>query len=112
MGEEGKGWEVTLSALANERSGISEINSLVQRLNKVKELARETPRYGRAASEDIVPGRQQARECSGFTRARSSRFTAPAIPATRPLSTVAESAILDRFRRAWPFASGMTPRTT
>jgi alkylation response protein AidB-like acyl-CoA dehydrogenase len=61
LGDEGKGWEVTLSALANERSGISEINSLVQRLNKVKELARETPRHGRAASEDPYIRRRIAR---------------------------------------------------
>ncbi len=52
LGEEGEGWRVTVSALAHERSGISEIESLRRRLDALRELARRTPRRGRPAAED------------------------------------------------------------
>ncbi len=61
LGAEGQGWAVTLSALANERSGISEINALVQRLAKIKELARECVRVGRPAAQDPFIRRRIAR---------------------------------------------------
>ncbi len=61
LGADGKGWEVTLSALANERSGISEINALVQRLAKVKELAQENARQGQTAAQDPYIRRRLAR---------------------------------------------------
>lgn len=52
LGEEGQGWQVTISALASERSSIAEVHGLVRRVDEVKELARNTIRGGRAMSED------------------------------------------------------------
>jgi len=52
LGEEGRGWQVTVSALAHERSSISEVASLARQLERIKELARATRRGGRLASED------------------------------------------------------------
>jgi alkylation response protein AidB-like acyl-CoA dehydrogenase len=52
LGDEGKGWGVTISALAHERSGISEVAGLISQLNQVVELAKRTKRNGRPASED------------------------------------------------------------
>ncbi len=46
LGEEGQGWQVTLSALANERSSISEVYGLLRRMDEIKQLARETVRSG------------------------------------------------------------------
>ena len=51
LGEEGKGWAVTVSALAHERSGISEVAGLVNQLEDVVELAKQTRHNGRRASE-------------------------------------------------------------
>ncbi|MCH7578882.1 MAG: acyl-CoA dehydrogenase family protein [Chloroflexi bacterium] len=51
LGEEGKGWAVTVSALAHERSGISEVAGLISQLAQVVELAKRTQRNGRPASE-------------------------------------------------------------
>ncbi len=61
LGDEGQGWQVTLSSLANERSGISEINSLVRRLQKTKDLAKKCLRNGSPASEDPFVRRRIAR---------------------------------------------------
>jgi alkylation response protein AidB-like acyl-CoA dehydrogenase len=52
LGAEGQGWQVTVSALAHERSSIAEVTSLGRELERVKALARETRRGGRRASED------------------------------------------------------------
>jgi alkylation response protein AidB-like acyl-CoA dehydrogenase len=52
LGEEGKGWAVTVSALAHERSGISEVAGLVGQLAQVVALAKRTQKNGRPASED------------------------------------------------------------
>ncbi|MCH7616453.1 MAG: acyl-CoA dehydrogenase family protein [Chloroflexi bacterium] len=51
LGEEGKGWAVTVSALAHERSGISEVAGLAKQLDEVIELAKQATRNGRRASE-------------------------------------------------------------
>ncbi len=51
LGEEGKGWAVTVSALAHERSGISEVAGLVNQLEDVIKLAKHTTHNGRKASE-------------------------------------------------------------
>ena len=51
LGDEGKGWAVTVSALAHERSGISEVAGLVRQLEKTVELAKHTRHNGRRASE-------------------------------------------------------------
>jgi alkylation response protein AidB-like acyl-CoA dehydrogenase len=52
LGQEGQGWQVTVSALAHERSGISEVEALLRRLEELKELARSSKRGGRPMSED------------------------------------------------------------
>ena len=52
LGEEGQGWQVTVSALANERSSIAEVYSLVRELERLRALARGTRRGERAAADD------------------------------------------------------------
>lgn len=52
LGEEGQGWQVTISALASERSSIAEVHGLVRKIDEVKDLARNTIRGGRSMSED------------------------------------------------------------
>jgi alkylation response protein AidB-like acyl-CoA dehydrogenase len=61
LGEEGKGWGVTISALANERSGISEIAGLSRDIDKLVDSARKTNRYGRPVSEQASIRRRLAR---------------------------------------------------
>lgn len=51
LGQEGKGWAVTISALAHERSGISEVAGLTDQLKELVELAKKTVRGGRPVSE-------------------------------------------------------------
>jgi alkylation response protein AidB-like acyl-CoA dehydrogenase len=52
LGEEGRGWGVTVSALAHERSSIAEVQSLLRSLEDLKALARECVRGGRPAGQD------------------------------------------------------------
>lgn len=52
LGDEGQGWQVTISALASERSSIAEVHGLIRKIEEVKDLARNTIRGGRAMSED------------------------------------------------------------
>jgi alkylation response protein AidB-like acyl-CoA dehydrogenase len=52
LGAEGEGWKVTVSALAFERSSISEVYGLVRNLEGIKQLAKQCTRGGRPASED------------------------------------------------------------
>ena len=61
LGEEGQGWSVTISALANERSGIAEVEGLKRTLDGVKDLARRSQRHGRPALEDPAIRRRIAR---------------------------------------------------
>jgi acyl-CoA dehydrogenase len=61
LGEEGKGWAVTVSALAHERSGISEVAGLISQLAQVVALAKRTQKNGRPASEDPGIRRRLAR---------------------------------------------------
>jgi alkylation response protein AidB-like acyl-CoA dehydrogenase len=61
LGDEGQGWRVTVSALAHERSGISEVAALVRRLDEVVDLARRSRRNGRPALEDPGVRRRIAR---------------------------------------------------
>jgi alkylation response protein AidB-like acyl-CoA dehydrogenase len=49
LGAEGQGWEVTVGALANERSSISEVEALVRRLEELRQLAAQTTRNGQPA---------------------------------------------------------------
>jgi alkylation response protein AidB-like acyl-CoA dehydrogenase len=48
LGEEGQGWQVTISALANERSSIAEVYGLTRKMEDLKELAKNTTRAGQA----------------------------------------------------------------
>jgi len=52
LGEEGQGWQVTISALAHERSGIAEFHGLMRNLERLKDLARSTRKNGRPAAEE------------------------------------------------------------
>jgi alkylation response protein AidB-like acyl-CoA dehydrogenase len=61
LGDEGQGWEVTISALANERSGIAEIEGLLRKMEQLKELARSARKNGRPALEDTGVRRRIAR---------------------------------------------------
>ncbi len=52
LGEEGKGWNVTISALANERSSIGEVTALEKRLKSIRSLLAGTERGGVATLAD------------------------------------------------------------
>ena len=52
LGEEGKGWVVTISALANERSSIGEVTQMFAKLESLKYLVRSTNRQGKPAADD------------------------------------------------------------
>ena len=49
LGDEGQGWQVTVSALANERSSIAEVYGLRRKMEELKDLARTTRRAGSSA---------------------------------------------------------------
>jgi alkylation response protein AidB-like acyl-CoA dehydrogenase len=51
LGEEDQGWQVTISALANERSSIAEVHGLIRRLEEIKDLARRCQKNGRPTSQ-------------------------------------------------------------
>ena len=61
LGEEGQGWEVTVGALANERSSIAEVTALVRRLEELQELAKHSTRNGQPATLDPRVRRTLAR---------------------------------------------------
>ncbi len=61
LGKEGQGWRVVMGALANERTGISESTTMVQQLDRLKDLARRAKRGGRPALDDPEVRRQIAR---------------------------------------------------
>jgi alkylation response protein AidB-like acyl-CoA dehydrogenase len=52
LGKEGQGWQVTVSALAHERSGIAEFHGLMHNLENLKDLARRCSKNGQPAIED------------------------------------------------------------
>jgi alkylation response protein AidB-like acyl-CoA dehydrogenase len=52
LGKEGEGWNVTVSALANERSSIGEVTQMFDKLDRLKELVKSTSKQGKPASED------------------------------------------------------------
>jgi alkylation response protein AidB-like acyl-CoA dehydrogenase len=60
LGDEGKGWAVTVSALANERSSIGEVTQMFGKLESLKELVRQTRKAGKSASEDPLVRRKIA----------------------------------------------------
>ncbi|MCA9510542.1 MAG: acyl-CoA dehydrogenase family protein [Myxococcota bacterium] len=61
LGDEGQGWQVTVTALANERSGIAEFHGLMHDLERLRGLARECLRNGRPAIEDAAIRRRLVR---------------------------------------------------
>jgi alkylation response protein AidB-like acyl-CoA dehydrogenase len=61
LGEEGQGWQVTVSALAHERSSIAEVEGLRRKLEELKELARKSQKNGRPALADDGIRRRIAR---------------------------------------------------
>ncbi len=71
LGEEGQGWQITISSLANERSGISEIAGLWRDLDLLKDLAGRSTRGGRPALEDA---RVRRRLAEFETRIAAMRF--------------------------------------
>ena len=58
LGEEGKGWAVTISALANERSSIGEVTQMFAKLESLKNLVRSTTRQGKPAPDDSAVRRR------------------------------------------------------
>ena len=61
LGEEGQGWQVTVSALAFERSSIAEVEGLRRRLEELVDLARGSTKNGRPALADDGIRRRIAR---------------------------------------------------
>jgi alkylation response protein AidB-like acyl-CoA dehydrogenase len=61
LGAEGQGWEVTISALASERSSISEVEALQRKLEQLKGLARDARKNGKPVLEDAGARRRIAR---------------------------------------------------
>jgi len=61
LGAHGKGWQVTISALANERSSIGEVTSMEARLDKLKDLLGKTGIGGKPALEDASIRRKLAK---------------------------------------------------
>jgi len=51
LGAEGQGWQVTVSALASERSSIAEVHGLIRKLDELKELAHSMRERGTPASD-------------------------------------------------------------
>ncbi len=61
LGEEGQGWQVTVSALAHERSSIAEVAGLQRSLEEIKALARKSKKNGKPAAQDPGVRRRIAR---------------------------------------------------
>jgi len=61
LGAEGQGWQIVMSALQNERSGLVEVASLAHALEELIGLARRCSRNARPALEDPGLRRQLAR---------------------------------------------------
>jgi alkylation response protein AidB-like acyl-CoA dehydrogenase len=69
LGDEGEGWRVTITALAHERSGIAEVESLMRWLEGLKDLAREVGRSDETAVRRRIASietRIQAMRMSGL----------------------------------------------
>jgi alkylation response protein AidB-like acyl-CoA dehydrogenase len=69
LGDEGEGWRVTITALAHERSGIAEVESLMRWLEGLKELARQVGRSDETAVRRRIASietRIQAMRMSGL----------------------------------------------
>jgi alkylation response protein AidB-like acyl-CoA dehydrogenase len=60
LGAEGQGWQVTVSALASERSSIAEVTAMFRKLEELVELAKKCTRNGQPATRDARVRRQLA----------------------------------------------------
>jgi len=60
LGDEGNGWQVTISSLANERSSIGEVTAMYEKLERLKDLVRRSHKNGKPAREDARIRRQIA----------------------------------------------------
>ena len=54
LGDEGEGWNVTVSALANERSSIGEVTQMFDKLDRLKGLVKQSSKQGKPASDDPI----------------------------------------------------------
>jgi alkylation response protein AidB-like acyl-CoA dehydrogenase len=61
LGEEGQGWQVTVSALAHERSSIAEVAGLQRSLEEIRALAKKCKKNGKPAAQDPGVRRRIAR---------------------------------------------------
>ena len=61
LGEEGQGWQVTVSALAHERTSIAEVAGLQRSLEEIKALAKQSKKNGKPAAKDPGVRRRIAR---------------------------------------------------
>jgi alkylation response protein AidB-like acyl-CoA dehydrogenase len=61
LGEEGQGWQVTISALANERSSIGEVTAMETKLDRLKSIVKQIKVGGKPALEDSATRRRLAR---------------------------------------------------
>ncbi len=60
LGEEGRGWEVTISSLANERSSIGEVTAMYEKLDNLKGLVKKARKNGQPANRDPAVRRKIA----------------------------------------------------
>lgn len=60
LGDEGQGWKVTVSALANERSSIGEVTQMFDKLDTLKALVQSTSVRGAPAASDPLVRRKLA----------------------------------------------------
>ena len=60
LGQEGDGWKVTVSALANERSSIGEVTQMFDKLDTLKELVHQTSKNGKPSRKDPAVRRRLA----------------------------------------------------
>src|SRR5262245_11377598 len=58
LGEEGQGWQVTVSAPQSERSSIAEVTAMYRKLEELQELAKKCQRNGAPATRDPRVRRQ------------------------------------------------------
>ena len=61
LGEEGQGWNVTVAALANERSSIGEVTAMQDKLDRLKDLVKQTTKQGKPARQDPMVRRTIAK---------------------------------------------------
>jgi alkylation response protein AidB-like acyl-CoA dehydrogenase len=60
LGAEGQGWQVTVSALASERSSIAEVTAMFRKLEELQDLAKRCQKNGAPATRDPRVRRQLA----------------------------------------------------